>query len=72
MEYRSFVVEQRLLGIVHAEELGIVGGQHINVLANAAEHAFLVAVDLTEEAGLIVVDGDGARNIGLEVLLGLN
>ena len=65
-------VEQGLLGIVHAEELGIVGGQHINVLADAAEHAFLVAVDLTEEAGLIVVDGDGARNIGLEVLLGLN
>ena len=65
-------VEQGLLGIVNAEELGIVSGQHGHVLTDTGEHALFIGVDLAEEAGLAVVDGDGTGDVALEVLLRLD
>ena len=65
-------VEQGLLGIVDAEELGIVSGQHVDVLADTGEHALFIGVDLAEEAGLVIVDGDSAGDVALEVLLRLD
>ena len=65
-------VEQGLLGIVDAEELGIVSGQHVDVLADTGEHALFIGVDLAEEAGLAIVDGDSAGDVALEVLLRLD
>ena len=65
-------VEHGLLGIVNAEELGIVSGQHGHVLTDTGEHALFIGVDLAEEAGLAIVDGDSAGDVALEVLLRLD
>ena len=65
-------VKERLLRVVNAEELGIVSGQHVDVLADTGKHALFIGVNLAEETGLAIVDGDGTGDVALEVLLRLD
>ena len=63
------------LGLVHTEELQVVGRQHRHVLLDAFQHTQLVGVNLTEEAGLVVVDAHAAGSglvLGLGLLVGID
>ena len=65
-------VKERLLRVVNAEELGIVSWQHVHILTDTGEHALFIGVNLAEETGLAIVDGDGTGDVALEVLLRLD
>ncbi len=62
----------RLAGLGDAEELRIVGGHPLHVLADAVEHALFGVVDVAEEAGLPVVCLHPARGLGAELPLRLD
>lgn len=60
----------RFLERSHPEELRRIGGQVADVLADTGNDLLLGAVDLTDKAGSIVVDGHGAGGLLGQMRLG--
>ena len=53
----------RLLGIVHAEEVLVVGGDSVHIFLDGLQNAFFLGVNLTEEAGRTMMDRDGSWGV---------
>ena len=64
---QSLAFDCRRLRHINTEELRIEGRDIVHVLLDGIQNAELLRIDLAEETGDVVVDGDGARRVVLHL-----